>query len=440
MSLVVKKFGGTSVGNIERIEIIADQLLNFYKQKQPVVVVVSAMKGETDRLENLAYKITDNPDPREMAAILATGEQLVISLLAIALIKRGCPARSYTGLQLGIETEGIATKAKINSINTSNIHKDLDEGRLVIVAGFQGIDSVNGNITTLGRGGSDTTAVALSIALRAKECHIYTDVDGVYTADPNIVTEAKRLDSIDFTEMLELSGLGAKVMQIRAVELGCYYNLPIRVMSSFKPMDGKGKEQGTLISSLSRENHNLTYPQVIKIASIKGQVKILIKKIKQKDFKFVLNSLADLQIEIDLLSVDLNNLQDINISYCSNNKSINAINPINTSNHDGNYDPYYQISFVINHKQLDLCKYIFSQIGFDLIDYFKVAKISLVGLGLSSNPDIINKLYSCLLAADINIQKVVSAETKVSMLLNEIDLEVAVNILHSAFLANSVEE
>ena len=207
MSVVVKKFGGTSVANIERIEFVAEKIFQFYQQKQRVIVVVSAMKGETDKLESLAYQISDNPDQREMAALLSTGEQVVISLLAMALIKRGCPACSYTGLQLGIETDGIATKAKVKCINTQNIYQDLEAQKVVIVAGFQGVDSNNGNITTLGRGGSDTTAVALSIALNAKQCDIYTDVDGVYTADPNIVPDAKRLEEIQFHEMLELSGL-----------------------------------------------------------------------------------------------------------------------------------------------------------------------------------------------------------------------------------------
>ena len=210
MSVVVKKFGGTSVANIERIEFVADKIFQFYQQKQRVIVVVSAMKGETDKLESLAYQISDDPDPREMAALLSTGEQVVISLLAMALIKRGCPACSYTGLQLGIETDGMATKSKIKCINTQNIYQDLEASKVVIVAGFQGVDINNGNITTLGRGGSDTTAVALSIALNAKQCDIYTDVDGVYTADPNIVPSAKRLNEIKFHEMLELSGLGAK--------------------------------------------------------------------------------------------------------------------------------------------------------------------------------------------------------------------------------------
>lgn len=402
MSVVVKKFGGTSVANIEKIESVAEKIFQFYQKKQQVVVVVSAMKGETDKLENLAYQVMDNPDPREMAAILATGEQLVISLLAMALIKRGCPARSYTGLQLGLETEGIATKARIKNINTDNIYKDLQAGNLVIVAGFQGVDSTNGNITTLGRGGSDTTAVALAIALQSKECHIYTDVDGVYTADPNLVSNAKRLDSINFFEMLELSGLGAKVMQIRAVELGSYYNLPIRVLSSFKNED----DDGTLIVSKTSndDNHvNLRYPQVAKIASLSGQIKVYITRIQQDNFQFILKNFARLQLEIDMLSADFNN---------------------------------YQASFVISKQQLDQCQAIFNAANIDCncINYVPVAKLSLIGFGLSSNPEIINKIYACLSKVNIVIQQVITSEIKVSVLLNETDLGLAIKTLHAAFL------
>lgn len=399
MSVVVKKFGGTSVANIERIEFVAEKIFEFYQQKQQVVVVVSAMKGETDKLENLAYQITKDPDPREMAALLATGEQLVISLLAMALIKRGCPARSYTGLQLGIETDGVANKARIKNINTKNIYNDLQTGKLVIVAGFQGVDS-EGNITTLGRGGSDTTAVALSIALQAKECHIYTDVDGVYTADPNLVQNAKRLDNIHFFEMLELAGLGAKVMQIRAVELGSYYNIPTRVLSSFNIDDNKN----TLISS---DKSNLEYSHVVKIANLSGQIKVTIKNIEQKNLEFVLKNFANLQIEIDMLT-----------SFLS----------VNHNN--------YEISFVISKKYLEQCKTVLNKasISIEFINYLQVAKLSLVGLGLSSNPEIISKIYTYLIEANIDILQVVTSEIKVSVLLNETDLELAIKILHTAFL------
>ena len=396
MELVVKKFGGTSVANVERIELIAEKIFEFYKQKQKVVVVVSAMSGETDRLENLAYKITPNPDPREMSALLATGEQLVISLLSIALIKRGCPARSYTGLQLGIETDGIVNKARIKNINTSNIYNDLQTGKVVIVAGFQGVDT-DGNITTLGWGGSDTTAVALAVALQAKECHIYTDVNGVYTADPNLVSDAQRLDNIHFFEMLELAGLGAKVMQIRAVELGSYYDLPIRVLSSFNDKD----DVSTLISASSLE-----YKQVVKIATLSGQIKISIKNIAHRNWILVLKSFANLQIEIDMLSEHNN-----------------------------------EVSFVISKKYFEQCKIILTTVNESVTtnNCLQVAKLSLVGLGLSSNPEIVSQIYNSLHQENIVIQQMATSEIKVSILLNETDLELAIKILHNVFLGEVQE-
>ncbi len=400
MELVVKKFGGTSVANVERIELIAEKIFEFYKQKQKIVVVVSAMSGETDRLENLAYKITPNPDPREMSALLATGEQLVISLLSIALIKRGCPARSYTGLQLGIETDGIINKARVKNINTSNIYNDLQTGKVVIVAGFQGVDA-DGNITTLGRGGSDTTAVALAVALQAKECHIYTDVDGVYTADPNLVPDAKRLDNINFFEMLELAGLGAKVMQIRAVELGSYYDLPIRVLSSFNV-----KDQDDVSTLISAHNRSLEYKQVVKIATLSGQIKISIKNIAHRNWMLILKSFANLQIEIDMLSEHNN-----------------------------------EVSFVISKKYLEQCKIILTTVNESVTanNFLQVAKLSLVGLGLSSNPEIVSQIYNSLYQENIAIQQMTTSEIKVSILLNETDLELAIKILHNVFLGEVQE-
>lgn len=416
MSIVVKKFGGTSVANIERIEFVAEKIFQFYQQKQRVIVVVSAMKGETDKLESLAYQISDNPDQREMAALLSTGEQVVISLLAMALIKRGCPACSYTGLQLGIETDGIATKAKVKSINTQNIYQDLEAQKVVIVAGFQGVDSNNGNITTLGRGGSDTTAVALSIALNAKQCDIYTDVDGVYTADPNIVPDAKRLEEIKFHEMLELSGLGAKVMQIRAVELGSYYNMPIKVLSSFKEND----LSGTLISNIEKNidknidkqlynSFRFNYNQIAKIASLTNQVKVFLINLPYKYLELLLNRFLDLQLEIDMLT-----------SF-SNNSNLDLLD--------------LNVSFVISNKNLKLCQKILKNLEIlnNHVNYIQVAKVSIVGLGLASDPVIIAKIYSSLNSVGIKIHQIITSETKVSILLNEIDLELAIKTLHSLF-------
>ncbi len=392
MSVVVKKFGGTSVANIERIECIAEKIFQFYQNKQQIVVVVSAMQGETDKLESLAYQITPEPDTRELAALLATGEQLTISLLCMALIKRGCQARSYTGLQLGIETDGIVNNAKIKNINVNKIYQDLQSGKVVIIAGFQGVDP-EGNITTLGRGGSDTTAVALAAVLQAKECHIYTDVDGVYTADPNLVPDAKKLDSIDFSEMLELAGLGAKVMQIRAVEIGKHYNVPIRVLSSFK----QGDSVGTLITDCK---NSLDYQQITKIATLRSQIRVLIKNIEHKNILLILQKMANSQIELDMLA---------NNDRC--------------------------LSFTISSKYLELFKIILScfEINEEIIDYTQVAKLSLVGVGLNSNPELIYKIYNSLCQESIVIQQIITSEIKVSILLNEIDLGIAIKILHEAF-------
>lgn len=393
MTVVVKKFGGTSVANVEKIEYIADKLASFYKNNKSLVVVVSAMHGETDKLENLAYKITNNPAPREMAALLATGEQWVISLLCLALIKRGCPAKSYTGWQLGIQTDGIYNKAKIKHIDPSIIHQDLQAGRIVVIAGFQGVD-IAGNITTLGRGGSDTTAVALAAVLGAKECQIYTDVDGVYTVDPSIEASAKKLDSIDFSEMLELSGLGAKVMHVRAVELGSYYNIPIRVLSSFSSEDSCG----TLIFE---QKNNLDYKQITKIAILRQQVKLIITNIDYKDVLLILKHLAEFNMEFVIL---------------------------NSSN--------YELIFTINNKFLEQCKFLLKNIietkGIKF-HYIPVAKLSLIGLGLNSNPRLISKIYNILEQQNIVIQYINTSEIKVSILLNEIDLESAVKALHEAF-------
>lgn len=399
MSVVVKKFGGASVANIERIEFVADKICDFYQQHQKIVVVVSAMKGETDKLENLAYRISENPNEREMAALLATGEQVVISLLAMALIERGCPACSYTGLQLGIETEGRATKSQVKRIHTQNIYQALQEKKVVIVAGFQGVDSYNGDITTLGRGGSDTTAVALAIALNAKQCDIYTDVDGVYTADPNIVPDAKRLEQIHFNEMLELSGLGAKVMQIRAVELGNYYNMPIKVLSSFNRKD----LDGTLISNAFSFNYN----QVAKIASLNNQIKVCLINLQYSQLELLLNKFLDFGLEIDMLT------------------SLNQ----NTS-------------FVIGHKNLKLFQFICKEVGIldEYITYIQVAKLSIVGMSLGSTPLVFSNIYNNLNLVGVKVIQIITSETKVSVLLNEIDLEISIKTLHKVFLTEKLQQ
>lgn len=401
MSVMVKKFGGSSVANIDRIEFIADKIVNFYKQHKQLIIVVSAMQGETDKLENLAYKITPNPDPREMDALIATGEQVTISLLTIALIKRGCKARSYTGLQLGLYTDNVYNNAKIKHIDLNKINQDLENGVIAVVAGFQGMDQ-EANITTLGRGGSDTTAVALAAVLKAKECYIYTDVDGVYTADPNIEPNAKKLDSIDFSEMLELSGLGAKVMQIKAVAIGSYYNVPIRVLSSFNTHNNSQDNKGTLIK---QQTNNLDYKHLIKIAVMREQTKIIIKNLEYYNNLIILNKLAELGLELDMLS---NNHNDL--SFVISNKYLSQF--LNQGLKQG------QDSLVKQHD----------------IQFLPIAKLSLVGFGIGSKLKLINQIYNSLYINNIIIKQAVTTETKVSVLLNEKDLELAIKILHKTLV------
>lgn len=441
MPIMVKKFGGSSVANIERIEFVADKIFEFYQQRQRIIVVVSAMKGDTDQLENLAYRISDSPNEREMAALLATGEQVVTSLLAMALIKRGCPASSYTGLQLGIETEGIATNARVKRINTYNIYQALKKNQVIIVAGFQGVDSINSNITTLGRGGSDTTAVALAIALNVNQCDIYTDVDGVYTADPKIVPNAKMLEQINFTEMLELSGLGAKVMQIRAVELGSYYNMPIKVLSSFHRTD----VGGTLISNSNNVTKNsesydvnnnaeyfhFNYNQTLKITSLNKQLKVLLINLQYKELGLLLDRFMSLELEIDMLTTANHSMyiSNCNKSICCNDQD----DPITMNSSES-----LNVTFVISSKNLQLCKKVLQDYGIsksnDNIKYLEVAKLSIIGFNFSASSFIFNKIYSNLNLVGIKINQLIGSETKVSLLLNEIDLELAIKTLHATFL------
>ncbi|MDX5297389.1 MAG: aspartate kinase, partial [Gammaproteobacteria bacterium] len=294
MALIVQKFGGTSVGTIERIEAVADKLKAFREQGHDLVVVVSAMSGETNRLIDLARQITDEPAPRELDVLVSTGEQVTIALLCMALIKRGVPSRSYTGAQVRILTDSAFTKARIRSIDEDNMRNDLREGRIVVVAGFQGIDE-DGNITTLGRGGSDTTGVALAAALRADECQIYTDVDGVYTTDPRVVPEARRLDKITFEEMLEMASLGSKVLQIRSVEFAGKYNVPLRVLHSFK--DGPG----TLITL--EEGAAMEQPVVSGIAFNRDEAKLTLVGVSDTPgiASRILKPISDANIEVDMI-------------------------------------------------------------------------------------------------------------------------------------------
>jgi aspartate kinase len=294
MSLLVQKFGGTSVGSVERIEAVADKLVKFHQQGHQLVVVVSAMSGETNRLIALAKAITDHPDQRELDVLVSTGEQVTIGLLAMALKKRGVDARSYTGSQVRILTDSSFNKARIEHIDDQNIRADLAAGRIVVVAGFQGVDE-NGNITTLGRGGSDTTGVALAAALKADECQIYTDVDGVYTTDPRVVPEARRLSRITFEEMLEMASLGSKVLQIRSVEFAGKYNVPLRVLHSFQ------EGPGTLITL--EDESTMEQPIISGIAFTRDEAKLTVRGVPDKPgiASRILGPVSAANIEVDVI-------------------------------------------------------------------------------------------------------------------------------------------
>ncbi len=405
MALIVQKYGGTSVGTAERIQRVAEVVLESKKQGNQLVVVVSAMHGETDRLLGLATQLSKRPDPRELDVLLSTGEQVSIALLTMALIEKGCPARSYTGAQVNIRTDGIYNKARILGIDSSKIRSDLSEGKVVVVAGFQGSDAF-GNITTLGRGGSDTTAVALAAALKADECQIYTDVDGVYTADPRIVPNARRMDTVTFDEMLELSSQGAKVMQIRAVEFAGKYNVPLRVLSSFQ------EGPGTLI--IGREQNLDKRPAVSGITFNRDEAKFVVHGMPNTPniVAQVLKPMSDAAIEVDMISHNLAGIKT-------------------------------DLTFTIHRRDLNQSRSILdalmTQLGASGISVDKdVAKLSLVGLGLRSNGDITSRMYQALGGEGIHVQMVSASEIKVSVLIDERSLEPGIRVLHEAFHLGAV--
>ena len=401
MALIVQKFGGTSVGSVPRIEAVADKVIAFKEQGHDVVVVVSAMSGETNRLLALAQQIEEHPSPREMDVLLSTGEQVTIALLCMALQKRGCGARSYTGGQVRILTDEAYTKARIREIDDQRIRSDLAEGRVVVVAGFQGVDDA-GNITTLGRGGSDTTAVALAAALKASECQIYTDVNGVYTTDPRVVPEARLLKTITFEEMLELASLGAKVLQIRSVEFAGKYKVPLRVLSSFE--DGPG----TLISL--EEDTNMEDPAIAGIAFARDEAKITVSGVPDVPGVAyrVIGPVSDAGIEVDVI---VQNVAE---------------------------DGTTAITFTVKRGDCDPAQKILQAVKTELgarsvtVDK-KVVKVSLVGVGMRSHAGIASKMFKALADENINIQIITTSEIKISVVIEEKYLELAVRALHSAF-------
>jgi aspartate kinase len=401
MALIVQKYGGTSVGSAERIGCVADKVRDWRRRGNDVVVVVSAMSGETNRLLDLAAEVTDHPVPRELDVLLATGEQVTIALLSMALEKRGCAARSYTGTQVHIRTDSAHNKARIREIDDKRIHSDLRAGRVVVVAGFQGVDE-DGNITTLGRGGSDTTAVALAAALKADECQIYTDVDGVYTTDPRVVPDARRLDRITFEEMLEMASLGSKVLQIRSVSFAGRYNVPLRVLSSFE------EGEGTLITY---EDEEMEQALISGIAFNRDEAKLTVLGVPDKPgvAHQVLGPVADANIEVDMI------VQNIAPDGATTDFTFTV--------HRNDYD-----------KALAILTTTANELGArQVTGDNRIVKISLVGVGMRSHAGIASTMFETLAREGVNIRMISTSEIKISVVVDEKYLELGVRALHEAF-------
>ena len=406
MALIVQKYGGTSVGNPERIRNVAKRVARFQAQGHQVVVVVSAMSGETNKLIALAKEVQASPDPRELDMIMSTGEQVTIGLLAMALKDIGCPARSYTGGQVKVLTDSTFTKARILSIDEANMRRDLDAGNVIVVAGFQGVDE-HGNITTLGRGGSDTSGVALAAALKADECQIYTDVDGVYTTDPRVVPEAKKLDTITFEEMLEMASLGSKVLQIRSVEFAGKYKVKLRVLSSFT--DVNSTDMGTLITF--EEDENMEQAIISGIAFNRDEAKITVVGVPDRPgIAFaILGPVADANIEVDMII---------------QNASIEGLTDFSFTVHRNDFKRAMQI----------LEGTVKPAIGARaIVGDDKIAKVSLVGIGMRTHAGIAAKMFRALSEERINIQMISTSEIKTSVVVDEKYMELAVRVLHKVF-------
>ena len=401
MALYVQKYGGTSVGSVERIQQVAEKVKGFRDQGHDIVVVVSAMSGETNRLIGMANQMQDKPLPREMDVLVSTGEQVTIALLCMALAAQDCPARSYTGGQVKIQTDSSHTKARIQNIDVENMRSDLDKGRVVVVAGFQGVDE-EGNITTLGRGGSDTTGVALAAALKADECQIYTDVDGVYTTDPRVVDTAQRLREITFEEMLEMASLGSKVLQIRAVEFAGKYKVPLRVLHSFK------EGPGTLITTESE--NTMEQPVISGIAFNRDEAKLTITGVPDVPgvASKILGPISDANVEVDMI------LQNV---------SAEGLTDFTFTVHRNDYDQALSTLQEVA-KNLNATGVSSSE---------KIAKISIVGVGMRSHAGVASRMFASLADENINIQMISTSEIKVSVVIDEKYLELAVRALHSTF-------
>lgn len=401
MALIVQKYGGTSVGTPERIHAVAEKIMACREQGHQLVVVVSAMSGETNRLLSLAEDMAKRPVPRELDVLLATGEQTTIALLSMALQARGCPARSYTGGQVHILTDDAHNKARIEDIDGARVNADLEAGRVVVVAGFQGVDK-NGNITTLGRGGSDTTAVALAAALKADECQIFTDVDGVYTTDPRVEPEARRLERITFEEMLEMASLGSKVLQIRAVEFAGKYNVPLRVLSSFE------EGEGTLITY---EDDGVEQALISGIAFNRDEAKLTALRVPDQPgvAHLILGPIAEANIDVDMI------IQNV----AADGKSTDFTFTV----HRNDYE-----------RGLEILQKVAGEMGASEVSGDpKIVKISLVGVGMRSHAGIASTMFETLAKEGINIKMISTSEIKVSVVVDEKYLELGVRALHEVF-------
>jgi aspartate kinase len=400
MALIVQKYGGTSVGNIEKIRAVAERVVQYHKKGNQMVVVLSAMAGQTDFLIQLAREMTDNPDPRELDVLISTGEQISVALFAMAVKTMGYDARSFLGFQVAIHTDNLYGKARIHNIETDRIIKELQQGRIVTVAGFQGLDE-NGDITTLGRGGSDTTAVALAASLKADVCEIFTDVDGVYTTDPSICPKAKKLDIISYEEMLEMASQGAKVLETRSVEFAKKYNVPIHVRSTFN------KERGTMVIA---ETKDMERVMVSGVACTKNEARVTIKKVPDKPgtasqiFKPIFKS----GIVVDMIVQ-------------------------NTSEH-GLTDLTFTVPKSDFNETMKLLSEVADKIGAEkVLGDEDIAKVSVIGVGMRSHAGVAQKMFAALAKENINIMMISTSEIKVSCVIEEKYTELAVRVLHKTF-------
>ena len=401
MALIVQKYGGTSVGSVERIQNVAERVKRCRDQGDDVVVVVSAMSGETNRLIALAKEISDDPNPREMDVLVSTGEQVTIALLCMALEKTGCEARSYTGAQVHILTDSAHSKARIMDIDHARVCADINNGRVVVVAGFQGVDE-QGDITTLGRGGSDTTAVAMAAALKADECQIFTDVDGVYTTDPRVEPKARKLDRITFEEMLEMASLGSKVLQIRSVEFAGKYNVPLRVLSSFEDSG-----EGTLITL---EEEGVEAAKISGIAFNRDEAKLTIRGVPDQPgvaYK-ILGPVGEANVEVDMIVQNIANDDTTDFTFTVNRTD------------------YQKALNILNQEAAELG-------AREVVGDDRIVKISLVGVGMRSHAGIASKMFAALSKEGINILMISTSEIKISVVVDEKYLELGVRALHDAF-------